>query len=389
MSTRFALAVIVSTLHFCQVSLASEPHDAVGQAMMRFADDGTIAGAVTLLAVDGQVRSFETVGLADVESKRPMTKETLFWIASMTKPIVATSLMILVEEGKVALDDPASKYIPEFQNATITGGASPARPVTVRDLITHTSGVGNPKGLTSPTPTLAETVASIASQPLQFEPGSQWKYGNGIVVIGRVIEVASGKPFAQFVAERVLQPLKMNDTTFDPTPAQRERLATIYAREEVSKQFKPVTSAAFANVDPSGPRKMANPTGGLASTAGDYFRFLQMVLNGGELEGTRILSTAAVKQMTSPQTGELAAGFTPGSQWGLGWGIVREPIGATAVLSPGTFGHGGAFGTQAWVDPTRRAIYIMLIQRTGMPNSDGSDVRIAFQAAASELIGKP
>ncbi len=289
MSIRFALAFVVSTSLCCNTLLAAE-HDSVGQAMERFADDGTIAGAVTLVAVDGQVRSFETVGLADVESKRPMTKDTLFWIASMTKPIVATSLMILVDEGKVSLDDPASKYIPEFKDATVAGGGSPARAVTIRDLMTHTAGVTNPKGLSSLTPTLAETVASIAKQPLQFEPGSQWKYGNGIVVTGRVIEVASGQDFGQFVAERVLRPLKMNDTTFDPTPTQRAQLATIYSRdesfEESLKQLKPVTSVAFANVDPSGPRKMANPTGGLASTAGDYFRFLQMVLNGGELEGT-------------------------------------------------------------------------------------------------------
>ena len=142
------------------------------------------------------------------------------------------------------------------------------------------------------------------------------------------------------------------------------------------------------NSDPSGPPKAPNPSGGLASTATDYFRFLQMVLNGGELEGTRILSPEAVKQMTTVVTRDLPAGFSPGMQWALGWGIVEKPQGATAVLSPGSFGHGGAFGTQGWADPQRGAIYIMLIQRTGLqPNGDQSELRVAFQAAASKMLG--
>ncbi|HEX3869228.1 MAG TPA: serine hydrolase domain-containing protein, partial [Pirellulales bacterium] len=255
----FSFALCGSTLR------AAEAPDAIAKTIERFVDQHVIAGAVTLVAADGKIKSLEAIGMADLESKRPMTPDTLFWIASMTKPITATSLMILVDEGKLSLDTSAGMFLPEFNSATVAGNGTNATPVTIRHLLSHTSGVAGPGKSPSPNPTLAETAESIADAPLQFEPGSQWKYGNGLTVVGRIVEIASGQSFDAFVRDRILQPLGMNDTSFDPTPAQRTRLATIYAIDANSKQLTPTKSTAFANFDPNGPRKTPNPSGGLAS----------------------------------------------------------------------------------------------------------------------------
>ncbi|HEX4128658.1 MAG TPA: serine hydrolase domain-containing protein [Pirellulales bacterium] len=372
-------AVIVS-LVACQLLQAAEPSSAAGRALVKFVDDHVIAGAVTLVAQDGKIVSLDAVGRADLAGDRPMRPDTLFWIASMTKPITTASVMILQDEGKLSVLDPVKKYLPEFKSVALAGGATPSRPITLRDLLTHTSGIANPPPEVQQK-TLTEVAEAVARQPLQFEPGSQWKYGFGLSVAGRVVEVVSGQTFDAFVDDRICRPLGMNDTTFYPSAEQRQRLATIYAVDKESKQLEPAKPPFFINAEPA-VRHAPNPSGGLVSTAGDYYRFLQMVLNGGELDGKRIVSAEAAKQMTSIQTGDIKSGFVAGSAWGLGWGIVREPQGPTAMLSPGSYGHGGAFGTQAWVDPKRHAIFIMLIQRAGMPNSDGSEMRIAFQTAA-------
>lgn len=354
--------------------------------MQKFVDDHQISGAVTLVAYRGKVVGLDAVGLANIRENRPMQDDTLFWIASMTKPITATALMILQDEGKLSVSDPVSKFIPEFKEVTVNGHA-PARPMTIQDLLTHTSGVANPPNDNEhPNPTLAETAVLIAGQPLQFEPGSQWRYGSGPTVVGRVIEVASGKSYESFLEERIFQPLGMKDTGFYPDAKQRGRLATIYQPGLEPGSLEP-TSAAFINADENAPRRAPNPSGGLFSTAGDLYRFYQMVLNGGELDGTRILSSEAVKQMTTAKTGDLQAGFVPGSAWALGWGTVSEPTGVTRKLSPGTFGHGGAFGTQGWVDPQRQLIVVLLIQRSNLGNSDASDIRGAFQELAVSACG--
>jgi CubicO group peptidase (beta-lactamase class C family) len=245
--------------------------------------------------------------------------------------------------------------------------------------MTHTSGV---VGEQRNEGTLAETAVAMAKRPLGFQPGEKWQYSPGLSICGRVAEVVSGTPFDKFLAERIFEPLKMSDTSFNPTPQQQKRLAKLYQPGKDGAKLAPATH--WIN-DLSGHRE-PNPSGGLFSTARDMARFYQMVLNGGELDGKRVLSPEAVREMTTVQTGDLVTGFTDGNGWGLGWCVVREPQGVSGMLSPGTFGHGGAFGTQGWVDPVKQTVFVLMIQRTNFGNSDASDVRNAFQRAATEAI---
>lgn len=344
----------------------------IPQRMQQVVEQKQGSGVVTLVVKQGKIVHLEAVGLADVDAKRPMYKDSLFAIASMTKPITATAVMILKDEGKLALDDKISKYVPAFAEAKLKEGGKLEREITLRDVLTHTSGLG---GSQQNEGTLANTVEQLASRPLDFQPGTKWQYSPGISVAGRVVEVASGKPFDAFLAERIFQPLGMKDTSFLPTPEQQKRLARLYQPNQDKTALE--TAKHWIN-DLSGERT-PNPSGGLFSTASDMARFYQMVLNGGELDGKRIVSKAAVEEMTRIQTGDLVTGFTPGNGWGLGWCVLREPQGVSRMLSSGTFGHGGAFGTQGWVDPKRQMIFVLLIQRTNFGNSDGSDIREAFQ----------
>ncbi|MGE3805900.1 MAG: serine hydrolase domain-containing protein [Gemmataceae bacterium] len=346
--------------------------------LQKFIDEGAISGAVTLVAKDGKIVQLEAVGLADVEGKQPMKEDALFAIASMTKPITATALMILVDEGKVALDDPVSKYIPAFKEAALKDG-KPKREITLRDLLTHTSGL---TGSQQNEGTLKATAEALAKRPLSFEPGSKWTYSPGLSVIGRVIEVAAGKPYEAFLKERIFDPLGMVDTSFHPSEAQQKRLARLY---KPGKEKKTIEATTHWLIDFSG-KNPPNPSGGLFSTAADLSRFYQMVLNGGELDGKRIVSKKAVAEMTRLQTGELTTGFTPGNGWGLGRCLVREPQGVSRMLSPGSFGHGGAFGTQGWLDPKRNMMFVLLIQRTGFGNSDASALRDALQENAVKAL---
>lgn len=352
--------------------------DAIAKRMQEFVEKGEASGVVTLVLKDGKLAHHAAVGQADIAMSKPMQLDTMFAIASMTKPITATAVMILQDEGKLSMDDPVSKYIPEFKDCALKSGGK-SRSITIKELLTHTSGL---VGSQQNEGTLAETAILLARRPLGFEPGTKWEYSPGLTVAGRLVEVVSGKPYEKFLAERIFRPLGMEDTTFNPTREQQERLAKLY---QPGKDGKPFEEATHWLVDLSESRS-PNPSGGLFSTAKDMSRFYQMVLNDGELDGKRILSPEAVKRMTTIQTGELQTGFTPGNGWGLGWCVVREPQGVTKHLSPGTFGHGGAFGTQGWVDPEKNMVYVLLIQRTNFGNSDASDLRGAFHEAAVQSL---
>tara|TARA_R110002049_G_scaffold27321_4_gene94502 strand:+ start:49490 stop:50710 length:1221 start_codon:yes stop_codon:yes gene_type:complete len=362
--------------------VATSAHPVIGgvnQAMQRFVAEHKIAGAVTLVARDGEVVHHGAVGLANIESDKPMKPFTLFSIASMTKPVTATAVMILQEEGKLNVQDKVSKYIPAFANLKLSDGSVPKREITIFDCLTHTSGLAGSQIFDG---SLQEAVDSLATRPLAFEPGTQWKYSPGLNVAGRIIEIVSGQPLQDFMQDRIFDPLKMSNTTFFPDAKQMRRIATIYQPSEDSQSLVPAVNHIAAPGAVKGP----NPSGGLVSSARDMFRFYQMVLNGGKFRNQRILSTESVHKMTSPQTGHLETGFTPGNCWGLGWCILRQPQDVTGMLSEGTFGHGGAFGTQGWVDPETKTIYVLMIQRTKMGNSDGSDVRKAFQQAANDAV---
>lgn len=369
------------------VAAFDEPADPrVQAALAEFVNAGEISGAVTLVAKDGEIVHLGAVGQADLKSQRPMTTDSIFAIASMTKPITATALMILQDEGKLSVSDPVEKYIPAFADLTVSeSGKRPSVQMTIRHLMTHTSGldrISRREG--GEERSLEEQIAELAQKPLRFEPGEKWEYGHGVTVCGRIIEIVSGRSYADFVREKILEPLGMHDTTFHPSAAQFDRLATTYQFNDEKTKLVPATSR---NITPERAAMITpNPSGGLYSTAADLFRFYQMILNGGELDGTRIVSADAVRQMTTLQTGDLQTGFTPGNGWGLGWCIVRRPQDVTGMLSAGTFGHGGAWGTQGWVDPRRKMIFVLMIQRTDLGNSDGSDIRKAFQQAAVDAF---
>jgi len=362
-----------------------------------FVKDGQLAGAVTLLWQDGKVISHEAVGLQDIASQTPMAKDSLFWIASMTKPITALAVMMLQDEGKLSIEDTVAKHLPEFKGQMLlkektdaqTVLVRPARPVTIKDLLTHTSGlVGNSPldGDAIDVLTLKEAVITYALSPLQFEPGSKWSYCNpGINTLGRIVEVVSGEEYAEFLEKRLFKPLGMKDTTFWPNKKELSRLATSYKPTADGKGLE-VATIKYLTPPFSDKKRTPLAAGGLFSTAEDLLKLYSMHMNGGEADGRRYISAASLKLMTQSHTGDLKAGFTEGMGMGLGFQVVVNPTGITLLLSPGTYGHGGAHGTQGWMDPVKKTIHILLIQRAGLKNGDASPMRQAFQDAAAALI---
>jgi CubicO group peptidase (beta-lactamase class C family) len=358
---------------------------AIGERLHKFIDDREISGAVTLVATPERIVHLGATGSADIGAGKPMRPDTIFWIASMTKPIPATAVLMLQEEGKLSVDDPVEKHLPEFSSLKTADG-KPVR-VTIRHLLTHTSGMSE----ISPAEArdiknLAGVIPLYVAKPVKFEPGTKWVYcQSGINTAARIVEVASGATFDEFVERRLFGPLGMKDTTFYLTESQLPRLAQSYRRTDRGELTSTAISILNGKNSTSRDRFPA-ANGGLFSTAPDYARFCQMIFNGGEYEGRRFLKSESVQLMTTVQTGDLKTGFTPGNGWGLGWCVIREPQGVTAMLSAGTFGHGGAYGTQAWIDPGKKRIYILMIQRADFSNSDQSEVRRAFQEAANAAV---
>lgn len=351
--------------------------------MEGFVTQHQIAGAVTAVATKSRTVYVSAVGQADIESGRVMTTDSIFRIASMTKPITATGLMILHDEGKLSIDDPIEKFIPSFKGQKFKDGR-PAPAVTIRDVLTHTAGLSRPPSSDFQTKTLEEIVDSIGKAPLAFEPGSQWKYSSGLNVAARIIEVVSGESYADFLQSRIFKPLGMQHTTFVLSKDQASRLATTYSPDKDSHGVVPSTHRSVV-LDPT-VRRTPNPSGGLFSTASDIVRFYQLILKGGTVDGRKVISRKSIDLMTSIHSGDVVTGFTPGNGWGLGWCVVRNPQGVSRLLNPGTCGHGGAFGTQVWMDPQRGVVFLLMIQRTNFGNADASDVRDAFQEAAITAI---
>jgi CubicO group peptidase (beta-lactamase class C family) len=355
--------------------------------MKEFVTAGKTAGVVTLIARHGHVASLEAVGYQDLESKTPMRTDTIFHLASVTKPVTCAGVMILVDEGRVSLIDPVEKYLPEFKNLKLNpcgtragyncAAVTPSRPVNILDLMTHASGLpgGVPSQGSSPN-TLAEMVANVSRATLLFEPGTTWNYSNiGIAALGRIIEVVTGEPYDRFLAERIFQPLEMKDTYFFVPADKANRVASIYTYE--ADGLKPA---------PRAQPKFPAPEGGLLSTAGDMAKFHQMMLDKGILNGQRILSAAAVEAMTTSQTGSMKAGFVPGVGHGFGFEVVREVLGTYRYNSIGSFVKGGAYRTYGWGDPAKDLIGIIFMQRTngGGDVADEINSFMAMSAAAIE-----
>ncbi|MCB1203583.1 MAG: beta-lactamase family protein [Verrucomicrobiae bacterium] len=328
------------------------------------------AGVVTLVLRDGKVVHHDAAGMADREKQVPMTENHVFWIASMTKSISVTTIMTLVEEGKLSLDEPASKWLPELGATKVKDGSAPSRPVTLRDLMSHTSGLAfPPRKPTDGAQSLKGYVAELVKTPLAFDPGSGYEYGFGITVSGRIAEIVSGKPFDVLVRERILDPLGMKDSSFHPGEELRGRFAKTY---KTAEEGEGLVAAYNPFVTPDVTvRRMTEPSGGLFSTAADLAKFYQMILDGGVCEGKRILSEASIAEMTKPHT---AGGKL--QNYGLGWQCNHAEKAIVPGFSASSFGHGGAFSTHGWIDPERRLVAIFLVQNVLV--KDGGKARQAF-----------
>jgi CubicO group peptidase (beta-lactamase class C family) len=361
------------------------PSKSIADAMQESVDQKEISGAVTLVVSNEKVLHHEAVGLSDIAAGEPMKPDAIMWIASMTKPVTGAAVMMLAEEGKLSVDDPVAKHLPEFKQLKTRDGETVE--VTIRHLLTHTSGMSEISNEQAREATsLAEATAMYAKLPVQFEPGSRWQYcQSSINTAARVVEVVSGQSFPKFLEERLFGPLGMKDTTFYLSEEQLPRLAKSYARTRTG-ELEEAQIFILLGLKPTSRERFPAANGGLFSTAPDYARFCQMLLRGGELDGRRYLKPESVEFMGSVLTGDLKTGFTDGNGWGLGCCVVREPQGVTAALSPGSFGHGGAYGTQAWIDPKAKRAYILFVQRANFPNADASDVRRAFQEAAKQAL---
>ncbi len=373
--------------------MSAERLAAIPIRMKAYVDANQTAGIVTIVGRHGRVGSFDAVGYQDLESKKPMRKDSLFRIASLTKPITCAGIMVLVDEGKISVIDPVEKYLPEYKDLKVRGcagnagyaceGATPSRPINIEDLMVHTSGLESnstlPEG-TEPA-TLAELAALGAKTQLLFEPGTSWNYSNiGYNVLGRVIEVVSKQPYDAFLKEKIFEPLGMRDTYFIVPEEKMERLATLYTLSGSALTKSPLQLGAQRSP------KIPMPAGGIVSTAEDIFRFNMMMRNKGTLGGRRVLSSAAVTLMTTSHTGSLKAGWVPGVGHGYGYEVVRDAEGMFRYNSIGSYVKGGALRTYEWVDPEKDLVGVLMMQLTngGGDTADEINSFMALSAAAVE-----
>jgi CubicO group peptidase (beta-lactamase class C family) len=379
----------------------------IGAVMKEHVAKGRIAGAIGLIARRGKVGYFETYGFQDREAAIPMREDTIFRMYSMTKPITGVAVLMLYEEGRFYLTDPVSKYLPELANMKVsvvetdpeigkTRRTVPAqRQITILDLLRHTSGIdyrgpddadGKPVyeklGTNALDQTIGEMVKKISQAPLVHQPGTMWEYGLSMDVLARLVEVVSDKPYDKFLEERIFKPLAMVDTGYEVPASKASRFARLYAPAD-GQTIKPSTSPAQSSYL----KPAVNFGGGsqLVSTARDYLRFCQMLLNGGELDGTRILSRKSVELMTSDHLGDMPRGtdlMGPGYGFGLTVAVSRGPGRTGATGSAGEYFWGGAAGTRFWIDPKEQMIGIFMIQILPHTNlTYGTQFRqLAYQA---------
>jgi len=396
-----------------KTAMSSERLARINAHMQAAVDDGTMVGGMALIARDGKLIFEETWGQADRENAIPMATDTIFRLYSMSKPITSVALMTLYEEGRFELDDPIAKYIPQLADLkvalstadAVSGVTSdgvmsrgsgngdqslvgqtraPARQPTIHDLLRHTAGFtygafGNTEvdqmyrkaGYPQYNGNLEAFVTELGTFPLQYEPGTKWHYSVAVAVQGRLIEVLSGQALGEFMSDRLFKPLDMKDTGFRVPAADLPRFAQMYAPEGVSPEGfgqRPtgkglVVAAPYMSDGYINGRPLESGGIGLVGTARDYLRFAQMLLNGGELDGQRILSAKTVKYMTQNHLGELPMGLgRKGTGFGLGFAVVQDPALAGNIGSAGEYSWGGAAGTTFWVDPAERLIGVFMVQ---------------------------
>jgi CubicO group peptidase (beta-lactamase class C family) len=362
------------------VGLSQERLDRIHAMVKRHIDAGEISGAVMLVARKGQIAYLDVQGTMDIESRKPMTRDSVFRLASMTKPVIGTAIIMLLEEGKLRLADPISRFIPEFKNQQAAIQQEPGRDgtppkfytvpatrdITIKDLLTHTSGLSSGpmgqsvvtrEGRRRPEDTLSTYLPRVAKSPLEFQPGARWMYSasDGFDVLARVVEVASNMPLNQFLQQRMFGPLEMTETSHWPTDAQMPRLVTAYTMTG-GKMTKNQNSMSMSS------KVYFAGGGGLVSTVDDYAKFAQMLANGGELNGKRLLSPRTVQLMSSVHIPASLPGRNAGEGFGLSVRVIEDAILGNHRISDGSFGWSGAYGTHFWVDPKEEIIAVMMIQ---------------------------
>jgi CubicO group peptidase (beta-lactamase class C family) len=374
------------------VGLSRERLQRIHDTIQKHIDSHDISGAVTLVMRKGRIAHLEAHGSMDLDSKKPMAKESIFRIWSMSKPVTGAAILMLMEDGKLRLNDPVSQFIPQFKNAKVAvtqertaavaaaGGSQPApvqfypvpatREITIQDLLTHVSGLGSGPASNAeirkigerPGKTLAGYIPLLGPTPLEFQPGSRWTYSPlaAFDTLGRIVEIASGLPFDQFLRQRLFDPLGMKDIFFQPSPDSLTRIPTTYHRAGEALQKTDAINKLF---DPG----YFSGGGGLMATAEEYAKFGEMLLEGGKLNGKRLLSPTTVELMASVFVPDTTPGRSPGRGFGLSVQVTTDPIAAGQRVSKGTFGWDGAYGTHFWVDPKEKIVGIMMIQ-TDNPN---------------------
>jgi CubicO group peptidase (beta-lactamase class C family) len=401
------------------VGVSTERLDKMHRGMQGFVDRHDAAGLVTLLVRGGKVIDLRAYGMQDAKAGTPMKTDTLFRIASMSKPITSVAVMMLYEEGRLALTDPVAKFIPAFKDTKVLAKSEGSvvtleaakRPITIRDLLSHRSGLsygfldaspvgeayrrtGVSDGLTVTPGTLAENIDKLAQAPLQSQPGAEWHYSLSVDVLGRVVEVASGLPFDVFLRDRIFKPLRMDETGFDVPEAKWSRFATVYSPDGKGGVRPMKDPETFANtiMSPIGyykaPKKYFSGGAGLVSKAGDYARFAQMLLNGGGLDGVRLLSPKTIELMAMSHTSDLKGEqpvLGPGAGFGLGFKVVTDLAASQATGSEGIYGWSGIYGTNFWVDPKEQLVALMMVQLY-----PGAPIAPTFQTLTYQaLIGPP
>ena len=367
------------------VGMSSERLERLTAALQGYVDEGRLAGAVAIVARRGKIAYLESVGYRDKESGAPMTTDAIFRIASQTKALASVGVMLLQEEGRLLITDPVGKYLPEFMETTVaepdgSGGYEvvPAkRPITIRDLLTHTAGISYGNGpaadkwaeagitgwyFADRDEAVGDVMARLAELPLDGHPGEAWIYGYNTDILGAMIEKISGQTLGEFLGERLFGPLGMDDTHFFLPAGKVDRLATVYSATDaggIERAPDPghmVGQGAYVD----GPRRSFSAGAGLVSTASDYARFLQMMLNGGEFNGVRVLSRKTVESMTVGHTGGIP--FRPGQSFGLGFSVVEDPAALGLPASVGEFAWGGAYHSTYWVDPAEELVVAYMTQ---------------------------
>ncbi len=381
---RFAAAAVCCGLTFStlaaelpmdspeNVGVSAERLQRVSDTMQRYIDADLLAGTITLLARDGKVIHLESQGWRHREAGAEMTDDSIFVIMSMTKPIVSTALMMLYEEGRFLLTDPINDWIPELADKQVilrdefgTRRVPPVRPITIRDVLAHTAGVDpnredlseSEQELLGRAATLEETIVQRAPLPLDFHPGDEWRYGSSTDYVALLVERVSGQPLREFLRERIFEPLQMNDTHYIVPADKLNRVAAVYSPSGPEHTIELMRAPEYRETTYFG------GVAGLSSTISDYWRFGQMILNGGELDGARLLSPKTVSLMISNHTGDKDIYVRgPGYYFGLGFGVLDDAGVSRDPLTPGSFTWGGAWGTLFWADPVENMVGILMTQ---------------------------